>query len=315
MSVINRMLQELDARREDVHTRGLPGVVRAVPPPALRTRRRFPGWLLALVLTVALVAAFVAWGLRGAQGPSAPAPLAPAVAPMPATTTAPAPPVAAGEPTAPQTLARDAADASTLPALKPSTELTVPAARRTQVPGVKPPEPAKAVASGAASVGAPVAETAPTVVPPAPAGSAKPVLIKQMSDEQRADFRYREALALNNQGRQAEALAALEDALRLDPRHSQARQVLLAMRVEARQFEAAEHLLREALQLGLRSAQYAVALARIQLERGDAAGAAATLNSYQAQAGDSADYHGFHAAVLQQLATVRQWRRSSARSP
>ena len=78
-----------------------------------------------------------------------------------------------------------------------------------------------------------------------------------------------------------------------------ARQVLLGIHVEAKRYAQAEQLLQEGLQLNLAPATQAMALARVQFERGDQAAALATLEKYAPQAGSQGEYHGFHAALLQ----------------
>ena len=146
-----------------------------------------------------------------------------------------------------------------------------------------------------------------------PASAEAPVSndIKQVSKAQRTDFQYREALSFITQGRMQEAQAALEEALRLDPKNLNARQVLLSLLVGEKRYPQAEQLLQAGLQLNLVPATQAAVLARVQLERGDQAAALATLEKYAPQAGGDSEYHGFYAALLQragrQAAAIQQF--------
>lgn len=277
MSVINRMLQELEARHEDAGA--LPGPVRAVPPPAT------PAWRW-LVLGLALVVlAGVSWLVWREETRPVPAQRAGGTRP-PAVDAAP-PPVAQVEPSLQLRLAEPPPPqppAPPAPASGPATPL--------------PPASARAPAPATPVAGAP----APSL-PPAP---TEVNILKQISPAQRADQHYREALALLAGGRTAEAENLLEEALRLDPRHLAARQALLAQRVNAGRHEEAQRLLQAglaepALAQGEAAAVLAMALARLQLERSGAASALATLERYAPQAAGNAEYAAFQAALLQRL--------------
>ena len=296
MSVINRMLLELD-ERHDSTAHHLPGMVRAVPPQRPKTAFRLWGYAL-LVVFVALIAAFFIWRNK-------------------AIFKKPAAPVAASVPTA----------HPSKPALvlQSSTTLATPnsvAAPEAEVP-IQPivaalPAPGHHVAAQAPEVQS--SSTAPTkFLLPArdepPSASEKPRVvskpvkviddephnIKSVSKEQQADFRYREAMSLIAQGRAPEAQPILEEALKLDPKNYAARQALLGQLLTAKRYPLAEQLLQEGLRLNIAIASQASTLASIQLERGDTAAALATLEKYAASASDSAAYHGMHAALLQRV--------------
>ena len=71
--------------------------------------------------------------------------------------------------------------------------------------------------------------------------------IKQVSAQQRADNLYRQALTMLQQGRVAEAQSGLGETLKLSPSHLAARQTLLGILVEARNYAQAQQLLQEGL--------------------------------------------------------------------
>lgn len=304
MSVINKMLQEIEERHDESAQKAMPNVVRAVPLPGAGIDLKRIGIVIALLLGVVLVGLAFWQQVVSVKKPAAPAPVA--VAPAPAVV-APTPiippPAPAVEPvTEPVVEPGAPAEAVAEPQLQAATDLSlaVPAPAPVVKPAPKavPEKPLLRAREETAS------DSSAAPVKSKPEVAAKPAVekaagIKQVSPAQRIDYRYREALSLISQGRQGEAQAALEEVLKLDPRHLGARQVLLALHVEARHYAVAEQLLREGLQLKLAPATHAMTLARLQLEQGNQAGALATLEQHAAQAAGNADYAGFHAALLQ----------------
>ena len=297
MSVINRMLQELEERHDDAAQQHLPGIVRAVPA-RLSAVSSGPTWRVLLIIVLVLLVGFLSWRVTSTwktRQAHAAVPVANASRPI---------------------LVRPAV---LEPQLKPADTLQYkPAPRQPMVAAPMPVAPAP-IAQPRAHEVTPVA-VAKSPIPVAVAAQdenaasrAKPEAViktnpevdnttssmKQISKEQRADFRYREALSFITQGRMQEAQATLEEALHLDPRNLNARQVLLGLLLETKHYAQAEQLLQEALQLNLSSATYATALARVQYERGDQAAALSTLEKYAVQANASSEYHGFYAALLQ----------------
>lgn len=122
---------------------------------------------------------------------------------------------------------------------------------------------------------------------------------KQVSDAQQADNLYREALAQLLQGHGSDARRSLHFLLALDADHAKARQLLAALLVEVNALDEAAALLREGLQRRPGEAVFSMALARIEVERGQTDGALETLaQGLQAAQNDPA-YHAFYAALLQ----------------
>lgn len=289
MSVINRMLQELESRHEQPRDK-LPGIVRAVPPP-LNSRRKFaPLAVIGVMLLGGL--SFWVWHTFSTRLPAAPVPAA-ASGP----TTVPVARVTA--PPWPQPLQAPTESLVSETALTPrsAAKAAAPRAAANAGPEQQPAERANK------PVAAPVqAATEPVVIKSAPNTAPEPAGaddMKQISPAQRADRRYREALTLISQGRMGEAQAMLEDALKLDPRHLGARQALLGILVDSRRLAQAEQLLQDGLALNIAPPSLAMALARLQMERGDQSAALATLERYLPQGQGSADYEAFFAALLQ----------------
>jgi MSHA biogenesis protein MshN len=124
----------------------------------------------------------------------------------------------------------------------------------------------------------------------ASAGAAEPVSL-------RAESEYRRALAFLQDGRMNECVAALEQALKLDPAHDAARQTLVGLLIEAKRPDEAIRHLQAGLALDPRQPALAMLLARLQIERG--ASGVDTLLRTLPYAGSNADYHAFLAGALQ----------------
>ncbi|MTV53245.1 tetratricopeptide repeat protein, partial [Pseudoduganella buxea] len=125
------------------------------------------------------------------------------------------------------------------------------------------------------------------------------------SSQGQAENGYRRALVLLQDGRLAEGIATLEQALFVYPRHEAARQTVAGLLLEqGRNDEASRHL-----QLGLglnpNQPQMAMLLARLQLEHHGAA-AVETLRRTLPHASANADYLGFLAAALQRQRRHRE---------
>lgn len=311
MSLINQMLQDLDARRA-AHGVGsrLPNDVRPLPKPRASPLPIIIGVLVLLVLAGGL--ALYLWETRQL---AVPAPLA-VLAPEPEKIV----------PSVPTPAAQAASSASTLQELGGSLRMTE---------FIKPPEEklaaAKPDATSAVS-GRPVVadrrtdderqvqagETSmPVATGPTPQGSVKsarnsrdgivatnPTIERtdaQGSSRERAEAEYRKAIVAVNQGRIAEAVDGLRNALRQDPLHIASRQLLVKLLLEAKRPEEATQVLQDGLQSQPAQIGWAMSLARLQVDRKDLTGAWQTLNNSLPAAGSNADYQGFTAHVLQRL--------------
>ena len=267
MSLINKMLQDLDARAGQPGAAPLPSDVRLPPAPESRA----PWLRVALIGGAVVVVAAGAIGWRMTGEPAAP---------VVATASAPAP--------AP-------------------TPVVMPATAPVMVADVAPPAPLPPPAPE------PAPEPTPITAPPAPRKPAVPAPRKLTPDAtggrsettpQQAENAYRRALLVLEDGRVTEAIATLQDALKIDPRHEPSRQTLVGLLIEAKRPEEAMRQLQTALALDARQPALAMLLARLQLEQGGPA--LDTLMLSLPYAVGNGDYHAFLAGVLQREGRHRE---------
>lgn len=317
MSIINKMLQDLDTRN------GRPGG-EAVDGGAIRSVKQESPWKLGrntLILLAGLAGAALAagWWLQQrkavAESPRVVVP-APAV---PVLANAVPPAVAPSAPTAPATTA--AAASATLPAAPPKAvaEATTPAKALAQNAGPAPAAPPRVAAAPAkpdnAAAARPVAaanasnvadKTAQTAAkaepaPPLPkAAAANPKATggKTYSPGQVAANWLAEAVALDQQGRQEEAKAPLQRALAANPLDVPARQMLAQLQLDTHHVGAASELLAEGQRLLPDQPAFSLALARLKADAGDVKGAIQTLEAGRGGARDEPQYRAFLAALL-----------------
>ena len=293
MSLINRMLQDLD-RRQALETADA-GVVRAS---AARPASREWFWRVLVVLLTAALAwmgwvaiqllprkplatdlAFVAATEARARPPAKPVP--PPVVVEPA---APAP--IAAVPETPAVVAAAPASLST-DALRLATELQTPIIEKP----IELPKP-KAAA------------TKPKATAAAPKPAAKPSVDKRervRSANDNAESHFRRAALLLNHGRVSEAEEQLVAALQVDPRHGAARQAYVSLLLEQQRVSSARRMLREALVLEPAQPTFALALARIHAAERDYAAALAVLDRAAPAGQGAADFQAFRGAMLQRL--------------
>ena len=318
MSLINKMLQDLDARggaREDgLQQREL----KAVPPPE---RERRPLLLVgAGVGVAALAAAAAGWYGWQTMHRATPVPVpvqvmavaTPATAPSATAAAAPAVPtapaasgLAAEVPTAAPVLAQPAVMVSSAPQGQagPAAAVATSAATSAMTSATTP--------AGTAAVNhrpTPTAAVADTAAYPTTGASRQPrqgsaraeagVTTKpELTPKQLSENTYRRALAALQEGRLSVALADLDRALEIDPRNDAARQTYVSLLLENRRPDDAMRQLRLALGIDPRQPGLAMVLARLQLERGGPA--LETLMTTLPHAAANADYQGFLAGVLQ----------------
>jgi len=169
----------------------------------------------------------------------------------------------------------------------PPREITASSATSLQLKQIERPSPP-----------ASAAKRAPQAQP-----QSAPKIDKRLRDEAApsADGEFQRAATLIERGRMEQAAAALRSALAMDPRHEAARQTLAAILLEAAALDDAETLLAEGLRLNPNQTNFALVLARLKLDRGDAAGALALLREHGGAAAGNADYRAFVAALLHRL--------------
>jgi len=324
MSLINQMLQDLDARRADTTGTTQHGEqIRAVP-----ERRRNPhlAWWLVLALTVAL-AGMLAWLLLRPAPTVVPKQEAPPRLPLKLDTdmvidapAANASVIDAG----PQTTATPAPPPDTTATAQVQETPSQPESVKPAVPDHVAPRAAKTSRRNPATTRNATVDSAESRPPPAlpdtmkasvaakPPMTARPVKssdelmavtgrkqYKELSPQQQAENDYRKAILMLQQGKAAEARDGLQAALRLNPQHAGARQALIGVLLDEKRTEDATRIAREGLGLDLHQPGLAMILARLQLEKGDLHPAIDTLQRTLPYADDQAEYQAFLAALLQ----------------
>jgi MSHA biogenesis protein MshN len=302
MSLINKMLQDLDARGGAGDATLAQQELKAVP---VAERERRPLMLAGAGAAVMVLAAGAWYGWQYWQRRAAPPgpvpkvidnriPNRPRLQEPPAVTAAATErpgPMPAGVKVELEVLPDHAAAAAarpTRPAAVAHTDDDGAASGRTAARKSKP------------SAAAPGDDTA---IEPAPARARKAAAVpgngavSELTPKQMAENIYRRALAALQEGRVSTALADLDRAVEIDPRNDAARQTYISLLLENRRTDDAIRQLRLALGVDSRQPGLAMVLARLQLEKGGPA--LQTLMNTLPYAETSADYQAFLAGVLQ----------------
>ena len=123
-------------------------------------------------------------------------------------------------------------------------------------------------------------------------------------DQAEADFRR--AVGLLNEGRNGDAQEALAVAIKADGNHEAARQALAALLLEQRKIEPARRLLQDGLAINPSNPVFASTLARILMESKEYDGALNALQGANAAGASRADYQALIGAVQQRLGHHRE---------
>jgi MSHA biogenesis protein MshN len=305
MSLINKMLQDLDKRGADtVAVEPMYAQIRTVALPASGR----PWWLVLVpVLLMGSVLAWLLWDdfLPRQKANKVPATAFKQLSSVPASAKIQLPAAVATEVPVAATLAESGPQISELPLLLklssnlensliyvPPPEEKIPVlpviARVEKLPSIQPEKPEKK-----ATV---VGEVNAKAIKPAPLVST---FSKEVSAQQQAEGEYRQATVLQQQGRSGEAIAMLEQTLKSDPQHAAARQSLIALLLENKRHDDAMRWLQQGLALDLNQPGLAMILARLQVEKGNLPRAIETLQRSLPHAADKADYLAFLAALQQ----------------
>ncbi|MBI3231268.1 MAG: tetratricopeptide repeat protein [Burkholderiales bacterium] len=142
---------------------------------------------------------------------------------------------------------------------------------------------------------------APTASATVAANSPSVMQIATQSDtpQQRAENEYRKANQFLQQSRSSEAVAALEQALVQDARHHAARQTLASTLISLNRHEEAIKRLQVGLQLDPSQIVFAMMLARLQAERNELTQAIDVMYATLPVAANNAEYQALLAALLQ----------------
>jgi MSHA biogenesis protein MshN len=339
MSLINKMLQDLDARG-GAGDAPVPDDIKAVP---VVERDRRPLLIGSAAAGVLVLAAGGWYGWQYWQSHRAPPPGPPpkivdnrphpsslaqgesarsdaAAAAKPGT-----PPSAPGAPTS-----ADAAAPAAMPAAMPAAPALPATAPASAADALEPasasaPQRAKPDASPTRVAAAPKnrraadqGDAADTARPRKPAATpADGIVQHELTPKQMSENSYRRALAALQEGRVNVALADLDKAVELDPRNDAARQTYVSLLLENRRTDDAIRQLRLALGVEPRQPGLAMVLARLQLEKGGPA--LETLLKTLPYAANNADYLAFLAGVLQReqrhTEAAEQYRNALAMAP
>jgi len=303
MSLINRMLQDLDRRN------AIPGKDGKLPPQQVRPvpPERAPQAVLWRALAGLVIAALGAgaWITYEAKRPRAVLTERAFMAdekPVPAR---PAPAAPVVNPPAPSVPAPEQAQKEQPPAAEP---LQKPAEMESfkLALSIDTPIGDKDRARPAASRRVPQSAAAARTTGPELAADAPPPTRLDRREQPpsvggRAEVEFRKAVSLLSSGRASEAEEALYAALASDPAHEAARQALVALLLEQHRTDEASRLLQQGLSLHPEQVQFATALAGIQAEHGEVAAAAQTLEQAKAAAGGDPQYNFVLGGVLQRL--------------
>lgn len=288
MSLINKMLKDLDARGSKPGQEPPP----SIPPLGAGARNKR---LIALGAAAAVVFAVAAgvgfWWLKKAARPArvlaaTPQVVTPAAQQIPPEVVdekpGPAPEQGASKPDAPGPQTPE----------PPAPEPAAPAIEEKPAP---PKPPAPAIEEKPVLPKPPAAKA--RLRAPAPKAAAAPAEAgRHTTPAQRAESEYRSALASLTEGRGGEAVAALEQAIRLEPRHDAARQTLVGLLVEAGRKDEALRVLQTGLTLDARQPAMAMLMARLEIERGGSG--IETLMRTLPYAAGNGEYHAFFAGAL-----------------
>ncbi|NHZ39637.1 tetratricopeptide repeat protein [Massilia aquatica] len=281
MSLINKMLQDLDARG----TQGADAAQSDIRPVG-RGERAVPlPVVMGALAGVLILAVGGVYGWRVLHQP-----IGTLAEPLPAV--APATPIQQAVIAPPQTL----------PVAPPAVPQLAPVATE-PVAAVKPaleaePRPAAPQRERSAPMRAdkPVlpAQRSRTV---AGIDAMAPLAGRQAAGGQGAESVYRRSLASLQDGRVSDAVAQLEQALALEPRHEAARQTLVGIHIEQGRTPEAMRLLQAGLALDTRQPAMAMLLARMQIDAGGSG--VETLMASLPAAGGNGEYRAFLAGALQ----------------
>ena len=322
MSVINKMLQDLDARHSDLSAAGgVPAQVRVAPERGGLHRALWG----TLVFALLLAGGAAWWWWR--QTPASvsvvmpnPAPHVPAAQPAPGASVAQLP--GANDSASRVTRASQAESVNPSVSKAPPDAATVQSdvniAPTNQLKLDKQLNETALMNALLAAQTAPTADVKPSAKPKAkrsgdrPAPSRSPTRssdsstladiskqVKDLSPQQRAENEYRKAISLMHQGRAPEAIGALGQALQFDAQHAAARQTLVELLLDNRRQDEAISRLKEGLGLDPDQPGLAMILARLQVEKGEIPSAVDTLRRTLPHAVDRADYQAFLAALMQ----------------
>ncbi len=318
MSVINQMLLDLERRRASGEERNrIPDHVRALPGSAAGQGVQSPAMIaVAIAVVLALLGGGLWWygGLPGLAKPS----IIPSNEELERRyaesmtrqmsldlSRTPHAGSSVGDATAPSGISTESIIVNEPPPWA-SPRGEPPLAARNTAPAEPVRESAVAPARDASktAVTAPAVTASPAGKPPAKPSAGAPAggidkRLRELTPRQRAEVEYSRGATALQQGRLPEARSAFEAALQIDPAYHAARQALAGVLLDARLPADAMLVLQEGLQIAPAQFGFAMMAARLHVERGELDAAVQTLARSAEYAGNSADFSGFYAGLLQ----------------
>ena len=126
------------------------------------------------------------------------------------------------------------------------------------------------------------------------------------SPTEQADALYQQGREANRTGRLEEAITHYQTALSLSPEHIAARQSLASLLISAQQWSAVEPVLREGISIPATRMTSTLTLARLFVERNQAADALDLMQQQAASGEKNAEYQGFLATLLNRAGRARE---------
>ena len=331
MSLINKMLLDLEARKDAPSVHGAKVVLDDLRPiMGARNAARPRGPMVLAGLATVAVALAGMWYWQNTTlvtpPPAAQAPMSPSVTQPNAIAPVTSPTVVAPAPAAVLTATES------LPTPVPAPATSAPSISVASAPAVPVPETNIPAAPPSAIVTAPPAVIAPMPAPPAAAVDAKPkpkralpvpavrvaaaappnesaesaaapALIDKtprvLSPADQADQYYRNALSELKQRRTQAAEADLRAALQQQPAHLKARELAVALMVQRGRAAEAVTILQQGLEVAPKHAPFAHWLARIYADQAQDTKAVAVLETARQQSAGDADIAGLLATLYQ----------------
>ncbi|WP_126446990.1 tetratricopeptide repeat protein [Sulfuricystis multivorans] len=333
MSIINQMLRDLDARQASQQERaGLPAGLRTLPPEPRRNKQSWVLLVIGLLIGAVAVSFFIGrtsqppvTALDRAAAPqtaSVPAAMPTAQQELQSALVEPAPPSPPAElkvkpvaasaslqspspsPNAKSTPAEKAKMSAAATPSKP-TESRKASTDKPTAPPLQPVHSPRAASPP--DSGKSFAPSLPPAEPDAPRSARTPTPDGRIDKQPKAaegqnalaESEYRKGMQAATQGDHGAALPLLRHALEIEPRHTKARQALLAVLANLRQWGEVKQVAQEGLSFEPTRTPWATLLARLQYEHGDGEAALKTLESHAAHAANDADFQALFAFLLQ----------------
>ena len=310
MSVINKMLQDLDRRNAQAAS---PGRKPFADVRAIGGARAGAEWFWRVVAALLLVAAaWTVWVIYQLQPRSVVTELAHRAAEdtrrraVSAAQSRPAPQPVAMKPAAPAPSRPEVVVPQPAPEKLAAPMETLRLALTIDTPLAPPVRRSAEREAPGRKAAATAVRPAPRETAPTPAAAHIEKRARDRLPEDRAENEFRRAAQFLRHGRVVDAEEALIAALEADGAHQPSRQTLIALYIEQGRTEDARARLEQGLALNAAHTPYAVALARIHVDRGDYSKALEVLDKIGAGAPLDQDFHAMRGAILLRMSRLAE---------